>query len=64
VYEREQFVLRVKDNGQGFEVGSISLVGSFGLLGITERAERIGGELTIHSQLGQGTEIVVAVHQE
>jgi PAS domain S-box-containing protein len=64
VYEREQFVLRVKDNGQGFEVSSISLSGSFGLLGITERAKRIGGELTIHSQLGRGTEIVVAVHQE
>ncbi len=64
VYEREQFVLRVKDNGQGFEVGSISLGGSFGLLGITERAERIGGELAIQSELGRGTEIVVAIHRE
>jgi PAS domain S-box-containing protein len=61
IYESEQFYLRIKDNGQGFEKGSIFIGSGFGLLGMTERAERIGAELTIQTALGQGTEVVVSV---
>jgi signal transduction histidine kinase len=65
VYDRVQCVfLRVKDNGQGFGVGSIPPVGGFGLLGMSERAERIGAQLRIESQPGQGTEIVVTIQRE
>ncbi|MEH2252205.1 AAA family ATPase [Nostoc sp.] len=59
--EPSQCVLQIKDNGQGFESGSLSVSRGFGLLGMTERAQRIGAELTIQSHLGQGTEIVVRV---
>ncbi|BAZ48701.1 serine/threonine protein kinase and signal transduction histidine kinase with GAF and PAS/PAC sensor [Nostoc sp. NIES-4103] len=62
VYDRDQFCLRVRDNGQGFGVGSISASEGFGLLGMSERAERIGAQLTIRSQPGQGTEIIVTVN--
>jgi signal transduction histidine kinase len=62
VYDRNQFCLRVKDNGQGFGVGSIPSSEGFGLLGMSERAERIGAQLTIRSQPGQGTEIIVTVN--
>jgi len=55
--------LCIKDNGQGFGVGSIPSVGGFGLLGMSERAERIGAQLRIESQLGQGTEIIVIVNR-
>jgi len=61
VYDRDRFCLRVKDNGQGFGVGSIPSSEGFGLLGMSERAERIGAQLTIRSQPGWGTEIVVVV---
>ncbi|NEQ21182.1 MAG: PAS domain S-box protein, partial [Microcoleus sp. SIO2G3] len=61
IYEHDQFCLRVKDNGQGFGVGSIPSSEGFGLLGMSERAERIGAQLTIRSQPGQGTEIIVVV---
>ncbi|MGG6295085.1 AAA family ATPase [Leptolyngbya sp. AN02str] len=61
IYEHDQFLLRVKDNGQGFGVGSIPSSEGFGLLGMSERAERIDAQLTIRSQPGQGTEIVVVV---
>ncbi|MCC5647478.1 PAS domain S-box protein [Nostoc sp. CHAB 5824] len=61
VYDRDRFCLRVKDNGQGFGVGSIPASEGFGLLGMSERAERIGAQLTIRSQPGQGTEIIVVV---
>ncbi len=61
VYDRDRFCLRVQDNGQGFGVGSIPSSDGFGLLGMSERAERIGAQLTIGSQPGQGTEIVVII---
>ncbi|MHC5747545.1 MAG: AAA family ATPase [Nostoc sp.] len=64
VYEPTQFFLRIKDNGQGFEANHTTLNRGFGLLGITERAERIGAQLSIESRLGQGTETIVSVHRE
>jgi two-component system NarL family sensor kinase len=64
IYEHDQFLLRVKDNGQGFGVGSIPSSEGFGLLGMSERAERIGAQLTIASQPGQGTEVIVTVCRE
>nr|WP_242017168.1 PAS domain-containing protein [Trichocoleus sp. FACHB-46] len=64
VYDDAQCFLRVQDDGQGFGVGSISSLGGFGLLGMSERAERIGAHLSIQSQPGQGTEIVVIVNRE
>ncbi|MBD2077109.1 AAA family ATPase [Phormidium sp. FACHB-592] len=64
VYELTSCSLRVKDNGRGFEVNNTTLSRGFGLLGITERAERIGAQLSIKSRLGQGTEVIVAIHQE
>ncbi|MBD2564776.1 MULTISPECIES: AAA family ATPase [Nostoc] len=64
VYDDTQCLLHIKDDGQGFGVGSISSVGGFGLLGMSERAEQIGAHLAIQSQPGQGTEIIVIVNRE
>ncbi|WP_347276073.1 ATP-binding protein [Leptolyngbya sp. FACHB-321] len=64
VYESTLCSLRVKDNGQGFEANDTTLKQGFGLLGMTKRAKRIGGKLSIQSHLGQGTEIIVSVHRE
>ncbi|MCC5653205.1 AAA family ATPase [Nostoc sp. XA013] len=64
VYDRDQVCLRVKDNGQGFGVGNITAYAGFGLLGMSERAERIGAQLTIRSQPGEGTEMIVTVDRE
>ncbi|WP_263971543.1 PAS domain S-box protein [Leptolyngbya ohadii] len=64
IYDRDQVCLRVRDNGQGFGVGNIPASEGFGLLGMSERAERIGAQLTIGSQPGQGTEIIVTVNRE
>jgi signal transduction histidine kinase len=65
MYEKVQCILRVKDNGQGFGVGSIRPGGGgFGLLGMSERAERIGAQLLIQSQPGQGAEVVVTIQRE
>ena len=64
VYESTQCCLRIRDDGQGFEVSNITLSQGFGLLGMSERAERIGAQLSIDSQPGQGTEVIVSVHRE
>jgi two-component system, NarL family, sensor kinase len=64
IYESDQFLLRVKDNGQGFGVGSIPSSKGFGLLGMSERAERINAQLSIASQPGRGTEMIVTVDRE
>ncbi|MDF5738632.1 MULTISPECIES: AAA family ATPase [unclassified Nostoc] len=64
VYENAQCILRVKDDGRGFGVATIPAVGGFGLLGMSERAEHLGAQLTIGSQPGQGTEIVVIVNRD
>ncbi len=55
--------LRVSDNGCGFEPEDafVGMGGHFGLIGIRERAERIGGELRLESQPGRGTEVEVSV---
>ncbi|MEH1771219.1 MAG: AAA family ATPase [Nostoc sp.] len=64
VYENAQCILRVKDDGRGFGVATIPAVGGFGLLGMSERAEHLGAQLSIQSLPGQGTEIVVIVNRE
>ncbi|HEY9647465.1 MAG TPA: CHASE2 domain-containing protein [Chroococcidiopsis sp.] len=64
VYENAQCCLYIKDDGRGFEVGNLPAIGGFGLLGMSERAERMGAQLMIQSQPSQGTEIVVTVNRE
>ncbi|MHC5771735.1 MAG: CHASE2 domain-containing protein [Nostoc sp.] len=64
ICEESQCLLRIKDNGQGFTIDQVSVNKGFGLLGMSERVEQIGGELVIQSHLGQGTEIVVVVNRE
>ncbi len=59
-YEPTQCILRVKDNGQGFAIDSVSLSDGFGILGIRERCASIGAQLIIESQPGQGTEVLVS----
>ena len=51
---------RVKDDGRGFDPGAAGPRGMgdhFGLAGISERAEALGGEVRIASAPGVGTEI-------
>jgi signal transduction histidine kinase len=54
-------VLEVVDDGQGFDPAKVQGRGGMGLVGMQERAEKIGGRLTIHSAPGQGTRVRVVV---
>ncbi|HEV2802254.1 MAG TPA: two-component regulator propeller domain-containing protein [Pyrinomonadaceae bacterium] len=55
--------VRVRDNGIGINpvVAATGRDGHFGLKGMRERAERIGGNLTINSSADAGTEIRLVV---
>ncbi|QSS99623.1 sensor histidine kinase [Pontibacillus sp. ALD_SL1] len=50
----------VKDDGQGFDT-SQKKEKSFGLVGMRERVEMLDGEISIDSQLGSGTVIMIQV---
>jgi signal transduction histidine kinase len=53
--------LRVQDDGCGFDVDRQGDLGGFGLIGMGQRAGRLGGKLAISSQPGRGTEVAVTV---
>ncbi|MBW8864829.1 MAG: hypothetical protein JF609_07885 [Verrucomicrobia bacterium] len=56
-------VLQIKDDGKGFVPDNCAgpKDGHFGLLGIRERTERLGGQVWIASQPGTGTSIRVEI---
>ena len=57
----DRVMLMVEDDGVGFEPDRVQHGEHFGLLGLRERAEALGGTLTIESEPGAGTTIVVEV---
>jgi signal transduction histidine kinase len=62
-FEARRVQLSVRDDGQGFDY-QVSQNGDgkhFGLVGMRERAEQIGGTLRINSHAKGGTEVVVDV---
>jgi signal transduction histidine kinase len=56
-----QLNLEVSDNGHGFDLSAIDADRHFGLKGMRERAEMVGGHLEIESQLTRGTTIRLSV---
>lgn len=54
--------LLLRDNGHGFDIGQTST--GFGLQGMRERAQVMGGQLTVNSQPGQGCELRVTIAGE
>ena len=63
-FETGRVRLRVRDDGRGFDPAAPageSGRGAFGLIGMRERAQDMGGRLTVTSQPGRGTEVAVVV---
>ncbi|MGC4082970.1 MAG: sensor histidine kinase [Vicinamibacterales bacterium] len=52
--------LQIRDNGRGITASQVSAPASIGLLGMKERAARVGGTFAIAGQRGKGT--LVSVH--
>jgi signal transduction histidine kinase len=53
--------LTIRDNGRGITKAEMSSVESIGLLGMTERARLLGGQVTITGVPGRGTTVTVLV---
>jgi signal transduction histidine kinase len=64
-FTRRQIKVTVRDNGRGFEVPEaitdLASYGSFGLMGLHERAQLFGGEITVRSQPGKGTTVQMSM---
>ncbi|TNF32106.1 MAG: hypothetical protein EP329_11160 [Deltaproteobacteria bacterium] len=56
----DRCVVRVVDDGVGFDVGAPPPAGHFGLVGMRDRARILGGELRIQSVVGEGTALEVS----
>jgi signal transduction histidine kinase len=54
-HEGNEIVLTIGDDGQGFDTGITRQTPSVGLLGMQERAARLGGRVEVHSAPGAGT---------
>jgi signal transduction histidine kinase len=59
--EGGEYVVEVRDNGKGFDVGKVQANydkrGSLGMVNMTERAEVVKAKLSIASAAGQGTRV-------
>jgi signal transduction histidine kinase len=63
-YDARRFELRVRDDGKGIDsrfLGDIGLPSHFGLPGMRERAQQLGGKLTVWSAPESGTEVALTV---
>jgi two-component system nitrate/nitrite sensor histidine kinase NarX len=61
VQEAPQWCFEVEDDGQGFDAGTPAGVGHVGLRIMSERAQRIGAQLVVHSRVGQGTRVTLTM---
>lgn len=64
MYDPRQFRLRVRDDGRGFDPKILQAGGRpdhWGLQGMRERSERIGGQLKIWSRPDTGTEVELTI---
>jgi signal transduction histidine kinase len=61
----EELSTIIRDDGRGFDVGEVEISyatrGSIGLLNLYERAEMLGGRISIESGSGQGTAVSLIV---
>lgn len=62
-YHETGITLKITDDGDGFDTSGpkAARLGHFGLIGMRERARKIGGDLEIQSSPGEGTTISLTV---
>jgi signal transduction histidine kinase len=60
-YNGQSTTLTIEDDGLGFDTKSKVSTGHFGLVGMRERAELVGGTLAVTSEIGRGTKVVLKI---
>jgi ligand-binding sensor domain-containing protein/signal transduction histidine kinase len=63
IFDARRVQLSIRDDGRGFDkqVVANGKTGHFGLIGMRERAEQLGGTFSVNSTAGGGTEVVADV---
>ena len=61
ILEPNHIILRINDNGRGFDGDEAAEKQTLGILGMKERAIMMGGNYTTKSERGQGTTVMVIV---
>lgn len=57
---KENVNISIKDNGTGFDM-ALTKQNSFGIVGMKERIDLLGGTMDIQSEIGQGTRIMFII---
>jgi signal transduction histidine kinase len=62
-FDENMCSIGVRDDGSGFDLGTLGCLpeNHYGLIGIRERVERIGGKFKLNSEIGAGTELSIEV---
>jgi signal transduction histidine kinase len=68
-FQASSMQVLITDDGRGFDkkssrrrVGRSPRLGGFGMIGMRERAEALGGKLTVSSYPGKGTRVRITLH--
>lgn len=65
IYQSDAVQMQIIDNGKGFSspnyLTDFADNGHYGLMGIQERVNQLGGKLKIHSNIGEGTHLFVDI---
>ena len=59
-FDEQRMALSVKDDGVGFDTRSTPR-GHYGLTNMNERAAKVGGEVQVESEPGQGTQVMLLI---
>ena len=54
-------LIRIEDDGAGFDFENLRSKSGFGLVGLKERTELLNGEFSIESKIGEGTKVKVKI---
>ena len=60
-YRPDVLEISIRDDGRGFKPAPDGRPGGYGLAGMRERAEQIGGTIEVMSEIGRGTAVTVRV---
>jgi signal transduction histidine kinase len=59
--ETGQYLMEIKDDGEGIQADNLDKSNSLGVLGMKERAHLFGGSVAIYGEPGKGTTVVVKI---
>ena len=60
-FDEEKFVMKIADDGCGFDTSAARSSGHYGISGMERRAADLGGRLEISARPGEGATVFVEI---